>query len=42
LKDVFDFPWTEEDHVLIELPADYALDNAEAPGDLSFGDVGHY
>jgi len=38
----FHFPWTEEDHVVIELPAGYALDNAEAPGDLSFGDVGHY
>jgi Domain of Unknown Function with PDB structure (DUF3857)/Transglutaminase-like superfamily len=37
----FHYPWTEEDHVVIELPEGYALDNAESPGDLSFGDLGH-
>jgi hypothetical protein len=37
----FRFPWTEEDHVVIELPEGYALDNAEMPGDLNFGDIGH-
>jgi len=37
----FYYPWAEEDDILIELPADYALDNAEAPGDLVFGDLGH-
>jgi hypothetical protein len=37
----FRYPWTEDDHVEIELPEGYALDNAESPGDLSFGDVGH-
>ena len=37
----FRYPWMEEDHIQIELPDGYALDNAESPGDLSFGDVGH-
>src|SRR5262245_60201244 len=37
----FYYPWTEEDDIEIELPAGYALDNAEAPGDLAFGDIGH-
>jgi len=37
----FYYPWAEEDDIEIELPADYALDNAEAPGDLVFGDLGH-
>ena len=37
----FRYPWMEEDHVVIELPEGYALDNAEMPGDLNFGDIGH-
>jgi len=37
----FHFPWTEDDHVVVELPAGYALDNADAPGDMAFGDLGH-
>jgi transglutaminase-like putative cysteine protease len=37
----FYYPWAEEDEVMIELPAGYALDNAEAPGDLAFGNLGH-
>lgn len=37
----FYYPWAEEDDVMIDLPAGYALDNAEAPGDLAFGDLGH-
>jgi hypothetical protein len=37
----FYYPWTEEDDIVIELPAGYALDNAESPGDLAFGDLGH-
>jgi len=37
----FYYPWAEEDDVEIDLPAGYALDNAEAPGDLAFGDLGH-
>ncbi|MGH9936425.1 MAG: DUF3857 domain-containing transglutaminase family protein [Blastocatellia bacterium] len=38
----FYYPWAEEDDIVIDLPAGYALDNAEQPGDLSFGDLGHY
>jgi len=37
----FHYPWTEEDDIVIELPAGYALDNAEQPGDLDFGDIGY-
>jgi hypothetical protein len=37
----FYYPWAEEDDVMIDLPAGYALDNAEAPGDLAFGELGH-
>src|SRR5262245_42774804 len=35
------YPWIEEDKVVIELPEGYALDNAESPGDLTFGELGH-
>jgi hypothetical protein len=37
----FYYPWTEDDDIVIELPAGYALDNAETPGDLVFGELGH-
>jgi hypothetical protein len=38
----FHYPWAEEDDVTIELPAGFALDNADQPGDINFGDVGYY
>ena len=38
----FHFPWSEEDHVTIDLPPGYSLDNAEQPGSLNFGQVGNY
>jgi hypothetical protein len=38
----FQFPWMENDHVEIELPEGYALDNAEAPAGLNIGHVGFY
>jgi hypothetical protein len=38
----FHYSWSEEDQVIIELPAGYALDNAEAPSPMNFGDVGGY
>lgn len=38
----FHFPWTEQDHVQIDLPPGYALDNAEQPGSFNFGDAGSY
>jgi hypothetical protein len=31
----FRYPWSEEDHLTIELPAGYALDNADAPAGIS-------
>jgi hypothetical protein len=38
----FHFPWTEQDHVMIDLPAGYLPDNAEQPGSVNFGDAGSY
>jgi hypothetical protein len=38
----FHYPWSEEDHVQIELPAGYALDNADAPAPFSGGDLTKY
>jgi Domain of Unknown Function with PDB structure (DUF3857)/Transglutaminase-like superfamily len=37
----FKYPWSEDDNIEINLPSGYALDNAESPGDLAFGDLGH-
>jgi hypothetical protein len=37
----FYYPWTEDDDITIELPAGFGLDNAEQPGDLVFGELGH-
>jgi transglutaminase-like putative cysteine protease len=37
----FHYPWTEEDQIVIELPEGYALDNADRPGDLAFGNLGY-
>lgn len=38
----FHYPWAEQDKVEIELPAGFALDNAEAPAPLSPGDITKY
>ncbi len=38
----FHYPWMEQDQVEIELPEGYALDNAEAPTPLGFGEAGSY
>ena len=38
----FSFPWTEEDEVMIELPAGYSLDNADAPAPFSAGGISEY
>ncbi|GAC1446696.1 MAG: hypothetical protein NVSMB56_07830 [Pyrinomonadaceae bacterium] len=38
----FHFPWSEEDSVEIELPAGFALDNADAPAPFKVGDVVSY
>ena len=38
----FHFPWSEDDHVEIELPEGFVLDNAEAPPPASGGDLSKY
>jgi hypothetical protein len=38
----FHYPWSEEDEVSIELPAGFALDNADAPSPFASGDLAHY
>ncbi len=38
----FHFPWLEEDLVMMDLPEGYALENADQPSDLGFGELGHY
>jgi hypothetical protein len=38
----FTYPWSEEDNVEIELPAGFALDNADAPGPFSAGEISKY
>lgn len=31
----FNYPWSEQDHISIELPAGFALDNADAPASIT-------
>ena len=38
----FHYPWSEEDRVQIELPAGYALDNADAPAPFAGGPLSKY
>jgi hypothetical protein len=38
----FSYPWSEEDHVTIDLPAGFSLDNADAPQPFGAGPVGDY
>jgi hypothetical protein len=38
----FQHPWSEDDHVEIKLPEGFALDNAEAPGPISGGELSKY
>lgn len=38
----FHFPWMEQDHVTIDLPEGYALDNADAPDSFSVEKVTKY
>ncbi|HEY0728352.1 MAG TPA: hypothetical protein VGD38_09805, partial [Pyrinomonadaceae bacterium] len=38
----FPFPWSEDDHVQIELPPGYALDNADAPAPFGSGKISEY
>lgn len=38
----FNYPWSEQDEVSIEFPAEFALDHADAPAALSRDEVSHY
>ncbi|MGI9105374.1 MAG: DUF3857 domain-containing protein [Pyrinomonadaceae bacterium] len=38
----FRYPWSEQDEVSINLPAGFALDNADAPMSLNAGEVSKY
>src|SRR5205085_3597288 len=38
----FNYPWAEQDDVQIELPAGFALDNADAPTPFTVGQIGKY
>lgn len=38
----FNYPWLEDDTINIELPAGYALDNAESPASFGLGQIGDY
>jgi hypothetical protein len=38
----FRYGWKESDQLRISLPDGFALESAENPGDLDFGDPGHY
>src|SRR5262249_25590518 len=37
----FLYPGTEEDGIIIDIPAGYVVDNAEQLGDRDFGDIGY-
>lgn len=38
----FEFPWSEDDHIEIELPKGFELDHADAPSNFKFAPVGSY
>ena len=38
----FQFPWSEDDQVEIDIPAGYALDNADAPAPFGSGKISEY
>ncbi len=38
----FHYPWSEDDQVHIEVPAGYALDNADAPAPFGSGKISEY
>lgn len=38
----FNYPWSEQDEVTINLPAGFALDNADAPRGLNGGEITQY
>jgi hypothetical protein len=38
----FHYPWSEQDEVVIDLPAGFTLDNADAPTNISAGEISKY
>ncbi|HKO42819.1 MAG TPA: DUF3857 domain-containing protein [Pyrinomonadaceae bacterium] len=38
----FNYPWSEEDEVTVELPEGFSLDNAESPAPFSAGAISEY
>ena len=38
----FDYPWAEDDHVEVQMPPGYELDQPEAPSSFGLGSVGSY
>jgi hypothetical protein len=38
----FNYPWSEEDHVTIELPIGYTLDSPDKPAPFGSGDISKY
>jgi hypothetical protein len=38
----FEYPWSQNDEIEIDLPAGYALDNAERPAPFGAGEISHY
>jgi hypothetical protein len=38
----FHYPWSEQDEVEIDLPAGFALDNADAPMGINAGEISRY
>ncbi|MGA2136779.1 MAG: DUF3857 domain-containing protein [Bryobacteraceae bacterium] len=38
----FEYPWSENDYVEIQMPAGFDLDHPEAPASLNFGEAGKY
>jgi hypothetical protein len=38
----FEYPWSEEDEVEIQLPAGYALESPDAPAPITVGDLSEY
>jgi hypothetical protein len=38
----FNYPWSEEDYIEVQMPPGFELDHAEAPAALDFGEAGKY
>jgi hypothetical protein len=38
----FEYPWSEDDDVQVQMPAGFELDHADAPATINFGRAGNY